>query len=145
MILQFFLTCKTFRLLRGHNGKNSHFHTASFFSPSDDPEMFTRIRSVVSASRRRDPLFTQCDNGRTRGNRFKLKEGRFRLGVRRKFHTQRAVRQWHGCPELWVPIPGGAQGHGWGPGQPQLVGGSQPMARGWCCVVFKVSFNETIL
>ena len=29
------------------------------------------------------------------------------------------------------PIPGGAHGHGWGPGQVGLVGGSQPMAQGW--------------
>ena len=27
-----------------------------------------------------------------------------------------AVRCWHCCPELWVPHPGGAQGHGWDPG-----------------------------
>ena len=42
-----------------------------------------------------------------------------------------------GCPEsCGCPIPGGAQGQvGWGPGQPELVGGSQPMAgvgTGWC-------------
>ena len=29
------------------------------------------------------------------------------------------------------PIPGGAQGQdGWGPGQPELVGGNQPVAGG---------------
>ena len=40
------------------------------------------------------------------------------------------------------PILGDAQDQtGWGPGQPELVGGSQPMARGWCCVVFKVPSN----
>ena len=32
--------------------------------------------------------------------------------------AQRAVRPWHCCPEKCeCPIPGGAQGHGWGPGQ----------------------------
>ena len=46
--------------------------------------------------------------------------------VRKKFFTQRAVRRWHSCPEkLRCPIPGGAQGQlGWGPGWPELVGGS---------------------
>ena len=34
-----------------------------------------------------------------------------------------------GCPEsCGYPIPGGAQGNVWGPGQPELVGGSQPRA-----------------
>jgi len=42
------------------------------------------------------------------------------------------VRCWHSCPEkLWYPIPGGAQGQvGWGPEQPELVGGSPAHSRG---------------
>ena len=32
--------------------------------------------------------------------------------VRQKSFPQRAVRCWH-CPELWCPILGGIQGHGW--------------------------------
>jgi len=42
-----------------------------------------------------------------------------------KSSTERAVRCWPRLPtELWVPHPGGAQGHGWGPRQPELVPGA---------------------
>ena len=51
--------------------------------------------------------------GSVRGNRtrekgFKLKGGRLRSDVRRKFITPRMARPQHCCPELWCPIPGGA-------------------------------------
>jgi len=61
----------------------------------------------------------------------------------RKFYTQRVVRRWHSCPEkLWCPTPGGTQGQvGWGPGQPELVGGSPAHGRGLGWLGFEVPSN----
>jgi len=50
-------------------------------------------------------LFTRACNDRTKGSGFKLKESRFRLDIRKKFFTMRAVRPWNTFPREAVAAP----------------------------------------
>jgi len=61
----------------------------------------------------------------TRGDSFKLKEGRYRLEVGGNFLLRRRAVAQAAQRSCGCPISGGAQGQvGWGPGQPELVGGN---------------------
>ena len=50
-------------------------------------------------------LVTGACRDRTRGNDFRLKEGRFRLDIRKKFVTMRVVRPWNKLPREAVDAP----------------------------------------
>jgi len=52
-----------------------------------------------------DGHFTRPCNDRTRSNGFKLKDGRFKLDIRKKVFTVRVVKHWNKLPREAVDAP----------------------------------------
>ena len=89
-------------------------------------------------------LFTRVCSERTRGNGFQLKEGGFRLEIRKKFFSMRVVRPWHRLPGEAVVAPSLAVFKARSDGALGSLGwwkGSLPLTGGWKEMSYKVPSN----
>jgi len=91
---------------------------------------------------------TRAWGDRTRGDGFKLKEGRFKLDIRKKFCIMRVVRPWPRLPREAVAAPSLAMLKARLDGALSNLGwwkGSQPVAGRWDWMSCKVTSSPNHL
>lgn len=65
---------------------------------------YSSFTVLIGAYRKNGEVLGQCSD-RVRGNGSKLKERRFRLGIRKKYFTVRVLKHWNRLPTLTVDVP----------------------------------------
>jgi len=87
-----------------------------------------------------DRLLSRVSCDRTRGNSFKLTEGRFRMDVRKKLFPIGAVRHCKGCPDRTRAHPCTPPGSGWRAVSTDGAVGARVHCRQWDQMAFKGPF-----
>ncbi|TRZ15273.1 hypothetical protein HGM15179_011846 [Zosterops borbonicus] len=102
---------RTVELIRGveHLSYEDRLRTLGLFSPEKrglcgDPIATFQSQKRVSREARDGSFIKNCSDG-TGSKGYKLEEGKFRLGIRKKFFTVRIVRYWNRFPRDVVDAP----------------------------------------
>ena len=86
--------------------KGSERWTCSVWRREDSVDFIVAIQYLKGDNKQEGGRrFTWSDSDMKRENVFKIKEGRFRIDMKRKFFTQTVVRHWHMLPREAVNVP----------------------------------------